>query len=115
MYGMPKPLGKVLVEGLLYPKRFIGGRMEAASSQDLDSLAPNQGAILDINGKRVAAFKDPAGKVILHSAVCTHLKCIVKWNEQEKTFDCPCHGSRFNADGSLKNGPAQRGLDDIQI
>ena len=82
-----------------------------SSNQSVDSLQANQGAVVEINGKKIAAYKDPAGKVILHSAVCTHLQCIVGWNDADKTFDCPCHGSRFNADGSLKNGPATRALD----
>ncbi len=95
---------------VLFPKRFLEGRMDKPTVP-VENLQPGQGAVVEINGKKVAAFKDPAGKVIMHSAVCTHLKCVVGWNETEKTFDCPCHGSRFNADGSLKNGPAARGLD----
>lgn len=101
---------KVLKEGFWYPKRFLEGRM-STTSRSADSLKPGEGAIVEVNGKKVAAFKDPSGKVILHSAVCPHLGCMVKWNSTEKTFDCPCHGSRFDADGSLKQGPSMRGLD----
>jgi Rieske Fe-S protein len=97
----------------MYPMRFVEGRMDK-SSQSVDALKPGEGAVIELNGKRVAAFKDPAGKVILHTAVCSHLGCIVKWNSTEKTFDCPCHGSRYHADGSLLNGPAQRGLDPLK-
>ena len=82
--------------------------------QSVETLQPGQGAVVEINGKKVAAYKDTSGRVMLHSAVCTHLKCIVQWNAAEKTFDCPCHGSRFEADGTLKNGPAQRGLDPVE-
>jgi len=109
---MSKTITQLVKQGLSYPGRFIGGRMQATTTS-LESLKPGQGAIVEVNGKKVAAFKDPGGKVITHSAVCTHLGCIVQWNEAEKTFDCPCHGSRFNADGSLKNGPAARGLDAV--
>lgn len=101
-----------LKQGILYPKRFVEGRMDKPTST-LDALQPGQGAVVEVNGKKVAAFKDPSGKVITHSAVCTHRQCIVKWNEGEKTFDCPCHGSRYQADGSLINGPAPRGLDPL--
>ena len=79
----------------------------------VEALKPGEGAVIELKGKQVAAFKDPAGKVILHSAVCTHLGCVVKWNDTEKTFDCPCHGSRYHADGSLLNGPAPRALDPL--
>ncbi len=109
---MSKTITQLVKEGLLYPGRFIGGRMQPAP-QSIDSLKPGSGGVVEVNGKKIDAYKDPAGKVILHSAVCTHLQCIVGWNESEKTFDCPCHGSRFNADGSLKNGPATRGLDPV--
>ncbi len=83
-------------------------------TQILDSLSSGEGTVVDMKGKKIAAFKDPSGKTTLHSAVCPHLGCIVKWNGQEKTFDCPCHGSRFGADGSLLKGPAQRGLDQVK-
>jgi len=107
---MSKSLFEVLKEGILYPKRFLQGRMEP-TNQTIQNIQPGQGAIIELDGKKVAAYRDPAGKVILHSAVCTHLGCIIHWNETDKTFDCPCHGSRFNADGSVKNGPAARSLD----
>lgn len=107
---MSRSLIRFLVDGLMYPKRFLEGRM-TDSTQTIKSLDPGRGGVIDLNGKKTAIYKDPAGKIILHSAVCTHLKCIVKWNETDKTFDCPCHGSRYSGDGTLINGPAPRGLD----
>jgi len=59
---------------------------------------------------QVAAYRDEAGALHRHSAVCTHLGCIVHWNATEKTWDCPCHGSRFAPDGHVLNGPAITGL-----
>lgn len=96
----------------MYPKRFLEGRMDHPNAK-VEDLKPGEGAVVEMEGKKVAAFKDPSGKVILHTAVCSHLGCIVKWNAKEKSFDCPCHGSRYKADGSLINGPAQRGLDPV--
>jgi Rieske Fe-S protein len=56
--------------------------------------------------KHVAVYKDPAGAVTECSAVCPHLGCVVQWNGTEKTWDCPCHGSRFDARGKVINGPS---------
>lgn len=112
MVLMKNSISKTIEQAIMYPKRFLEGRMDKSNS-NVETLAPNQGAVVELNGKKVAAFKDPSGRLILHSAVCTHLGCIVAWNGTEKTFDCPCHGSRFNADGSVKNGPAARALDPV--
>ena len=59
---------------------------------------------------KVAAYHDDSGTMHYHSAVCTHLKCIVAWNSAEKTWDCPCHGSRFDPMGAVINGPAIEAL-----
>ena len=57
--------------------------------------------------EKIAAFRDNSGELHIYSAVCTHLGCIVTWNPVEKSFDCPCHGSRFSASsGKVINGPA---------
>ena len=74
------------------------------------SLAAGEGAIVAIGGQPVAAYKDAQGGVTMLSPKCPHMGCEVAWNASDKTWDCPCHGSRFNADGSLKNGPASKGL-----
>ena len=59
-------------------------------------------------------FRDAQGKLTKKSAVCTHLGCIVKWNQAEKTWDCPCHGSRFMPTGEVIGGPAETALSDVQ-
>jgi len=57
------------------------------------------------SGKPIACYRDLDGDLHRCSAVCTHLGCLVSWNAVEKTWDCPCHGSRFDIDGHLLNGP----------
>jgi Rieske Fe-S protein len=62
---------------------------------------------------KVAVYRDDGGKLHERSAVCPHLGCIVQWNDAEKTWDCPCHGSRFEKLGSVINGPANRALNEV--
>jgi glycine/D-amino acid oxidase-like deaminating enzyme/nitrite reductase/ring-hydroxylating ferredoxin subunit len=82
---------------------------------DVDELEPGQGAILSKGLKRLAIYKDEGNRVHAFSAVCPHMGCMVQWNAEEKSFDCPCHGSRFTKDGVVINGPATVGLEKINI
>jgi len=66
--------------------------------------------VLFRSGKDVAAYRDDAGALHAVSAVCTHLGCLVSFNPAERSWDCPCHGSRFATDGSVLEGPA---VDDL--
>ena len=78
--------------------------------KSFDELAPGDAAIMEIDGKKVAAFKDEQGIVHAVSAACTHMGCVVGWNETDRTWDCPCHGSRFELSGEVIHGPATRPL-----
>lgn len=73
-------------------------------------LAPGEGAVVKVNGKNTALYKDAVGHVHAVSAVCTHQGCIVEFNPADSTWDCPCHGSRFTTDGSVIQGPAVEAL-----
>jgi glycine/D-amino acid oxidase-like deaminating enzyme/nitrite reductase/ring-hydroxylating ferredoxin subunit len=73
-------------------------------------IAPGEGGIIRRGLHKVAVYRDPMGVVVELSAVCTHLGCIVEWNTSEKSWDCPCHGSRFAPDGRVLNGPAKKAL-----
>ncbi|MGI9140419.1 MAG: FAD-dependent oxidoreductase [Gemmatimonadaceae bacterium] len=72
----------------------------------VESIEPGSGAVLRSGGKKIAVYRDDVGEVHMCSAVCTHLYCIVDWNSSEKSWDCPCHGSRFDPYGKVLNGPA---------
>ncbi|HET7449403.1 MAG TPA: FAD-dependent oxidoreductase [Gaiellaceae bacterium] len=76
-----------------------------------DDVKPGEGAVLRRGAKKVAVYRDEAGKLHERSAVCPHLYCIVDWNGAEKTWDCPCHGSRFDRYGKVVNGPAAADLE----
>jgi Rieske Fe-S protein len=78
--------------------------------KSFDELSPGDAAIMKIDGEYVAAFRDERGHVHAVSAVCSHMGCIVGWNETDRTWDCPCHGSRFELNGDVIHGPATKPL-----
>jgi glycine/D-amino acid oxidase-like deaminating enzyme/nitrite reductase/ring-hydroxylating ferredoxin subunit len=73
-------------------------------------IKPGEGAILREGASKLAVYRDEAGKVHKRSAVCPHLGCVVAWNSTERTWDCPCHGSRYSAEGKVYQGPANSDL-----
>src|SRR6476660_5170372 len=79
-------------------------------AQIASELAPGEGGVIEKRGEKLAVFVDKKGGQHLFSARCTHLGCTIGWNPAEHTFDCPCHGSRFNEMGEVVNGPAARPL-----
>jgi glycine/D-amino acid oxidase-like deaminating enzyme/nitrite reductase/ring-hydroxylating ferredoxin subunit len=89
-----------------YADYLTGGEVASA-----DEVAPGSGAIMRRGLSKVALFRDDTGALHEHSAVCTHLGCLVAFNDKERSWDCPCHGSRFDpTDGHVLNGPAIEGL-----
>lgn len=103
---------KLTSQSLLYPKRFIEGRLKK-SDKSIESLKEEDGAILTLEGKKVAVYKSVGGKIDKLSPVCKHLGCIVDFNQKEKTWDCPCHGSRYKSDGTVFQGPSTHNLDKL--
>ena len=85
---------------------------KAQNQSFIDSLLLEQGAIIEEDSENpIAVYKDKTGKINKFSAKCTHLGCTVTWNPLEKSFDCPCHGSRFLYSGKVINGPANSELE----
>ena len=82
--------------------------------ESTDEIRPGEGAIMRKGLSKVAVFKDESGDVQECSAVCTHLGCVVQWNAGEKSWDCPCHGSRFDTEGKVLNGPAIKALGEAE-
>ena len=79
-------------------------------TQVVSELAPGEGGIVERAGEKLAVYVDEGGETHVMSARCTHMGCTVAWNPGERTFDCPCHGSRFGPAGEVVNGPAARPL-----
>ena len=90
------------------------GWVTGGEVDSVDAIKPGEGALVRRGLRKIAASRDAAGKLTECSAVCPHLGCIVEWNSGEKTWDCPCHGSRYAADGHVVNGPAKDGLAPIE-
>ena len=80
-----------------------------------EKLTEGEGALMKLNGKTVAAYCDDKGEMHYLSPACPHMGCHVNFNKAEKSWDCPCHGSRFDIDGNLLTGPATTGLEKIDV
>ena len=108
---------KAISAGSVFFKEFVGGfrnymkaKKKDAKDNELDTLRVNEGKIIELSGKKYGVFCDENNELHFVGTECTHLKCTVRWNNDEKSWDCPCHGSRFSYEGKVLNGPANTGL-----
>jgi nitrite reductase/ring-hydroxylating ferredoxin subunit len=101
---------RYLKENLDYPFYFLRDRIAGAEPGTTDDLRFGEGKVLKLKEGKAAVYRDESGKLHVHSPVCTHLGCVVQWNAADKTWDCPCHGSRFLPDGEVLSGPAEEPL-----
>jgi nucleotide-binding universal stress UspA family protein/nitrite reductase/ring-hydroxylating ferredoxin subunit len=83
------------------------------AGRSLHDLEPGEGAIVEVEGTKVAAYREESGAFITLSPKCKHMGCTVGWNHRAKSWDCPCHGSRYERDGSVRNGPTRHPLDPV--
>ena len=104
-------MSKFLRENIKVAKHFFGDRVSHPQGGDLSELGHGDAAVTGVGLERVAAYRDGDGQLYTVSAVCTHLGCVVTWNPAEKTWDCPCHGSRFDFEGKVIHGPALHDLE----
>jgi nitrite reductase/ring-hydroxylating ferredoxin subunit len=93
---------------------WIGDRLSPSDDAALVQLQPEHGVVIQYEHQKVAAYRDNKGEVHLMSAVCPHMGCIVDWNTAEQSWDCPCHGGRFDCKGALLNGPPMHDLKPLQ-
>jgi glycine/D-amino acid oxidase-like deaminating enzyme/nitrite reductase/ring-hydroxylating ferredoxin subunit len=102
-------LKKFFMDNADVAKHLIKGKFDHPNTE-IDELANDEGAVVTINGKRKGAYKDTEGKVYVVDTTCTHMGCEVNWNHGDRTWDCPCHGSRFSFTGEVVEGPAEKPL-----
>jgi Rieske Fe-S protein len=83
--------------------------------ESLVSLAKGEAKVIKYEGHSLALYRDEDGKLHAVNPACTHIKCTVSWNAAEKSWDCPCHGSRFSFDGTMLTAPARKDLEVIDL
>ena len=98
------------VVGILAKSIFAGEKLH-----ELADLAPDEARVVKYDGESIALYKDASGNLHAVNPACTHIKCSVAWNNAEKSWDCPCHGSRFNCDGEMLTGPARKDLAPVNL
>lgn len=106
----PKQAAKEFVkENLNVASKLVGGKITTSVGSPAD-VSPGQAAVLIVGGESLAMFRDEKGTLHSVAAECTHMGCRVAWNTAERSWDCPCHGSRFDPDGAVLEGPANQAL-----
>ena len=106
---------RLVAENLDYPRYYIFDRLRQRKDKSgVQNVPRGSGKVITLDGQRVAVHRRENGDVVKVSAVCTHMGCLVRWNDAEHTWDCPCHGSRFTPEGLVVGGPAEAPLEKIE-
>lgn len=105
-----KDFAKLQVDAV---KGLVGDALKPAEVESVDEIEPGDGAIARVNGDKAAVYRDERGQLHCVAARCTHLGCIVHFNNAERSWDCPCHGSRFDFEGKVLQGPANQPLEQV--
>lgn len=101
---------KFVKENMHVAKHLVKDYLFYDKETQLKDLKPGEGKTLEIDDEKLAAYRDEEGKLHVVSSVCTHMGCVVHFNNAEKSWDCPCHGSRFSVEGEVLEGPAYHNL-----
>ena len=100
-----------IVENVDVATHFVKDRLSVPEEEGALDLIEGEGRVIEVDNENVAVCKLEGGEIHAVSAKCTHMGCIVSWNSAEKSWDCPCHGSRFSYDGTVIQGPANKDLE----
>ena len=108
-------LWNYLKENKDYPYYLAKSQLAGTAGDSIEAVGCGEGKILRLYGQKVATYRDEQGAVTTLNPICTHLGCTVTWNSAEKTWDCPCHGSRFTTKGGVISGPAMKPLANANV
>jgi nitrite reductase/ring-hydroxylating ferredoxin subunit len=111
---LPSP-GSLLRDQIAVAEHFVADRLRAVGARAPADLAPGEAATTTVGAHLAAVRRDPDGTLVALSGRCTHLGCAVAFNDDEQSWDCPCHGSRFGLDGAVLHGPAVAPLAPLDI
>jgi Rieske Fe-S protein len=106
---------KFIRENADVARHFVGDRLTPADERGLDELERGEGRLVQLGLRKVAAYRDANGTLHVLRPVCAHLKCIVHWNAAEASWDCPCHGARYDVDGKPIDGPSLANLEPYDL
>jgi Rieske Fe-S protein len=95
--------------------KMFGSILPKEKLESLVELAPGEGKVVRYENHKIALYKDQEGNLHAINPACTHVKCEVSWNNAERSWDCPCHGSRFSAEGEVLTAPARKDLEVIEL
>jgi glycine/D-amino acid oxidase-like deaminating enzyme/nitrite reductase/ring-hydroxylating ferredoxin subunit len=101
---------KFVNQNISVAKEFIKGKINKSKKMNAEIIERGKGEVIRKDGKDIAVYKDEEGNVMCLSAACTHMGCTINFNNAEKSWDCPCHGSRFDVNGEVLHGPATKPL-----
>jgi glycine/D-amino acid oxidase-like deaminating enzyme/nitrite reductase/ring-hydroxylating ferredoxin subunit len=110
-FHLLKEAGSIASAGAKVMGHFLGDRLPHAAPSDPAELAPGEGAVMRLDGGLRAVYRDEEGGLHIVSATCTHMGCIVGFNDAERTWECPCHGSRYATSGAVLQGPTTKPLE----
>ena len=107
-------LKRLVEENIDYPLYYVADRLRPHDGSGIENVPRGGGKVISLGGQRVAVHRKENGEVVKVSAVCTHMGCLVRWNDAEQSWDCPCHGSRFTPEGLVIGGPAEAPLEKVE-
>jgi glycine/D-amino acid oxidase-like deaminating enzyme/nitrite reductase/ring-hydroxylating ferredoxin subunit len=106
---------KFIKENVSVATHLVKDYLLTGDTAELKEVKLGEGKVIKMDGDQLAVYNDEQGQIHVVSAVCTHMGCVVHWNNAEKSWDCPCHGSRFSTDGDVLEGPAYDSLSKINV
>lgn len=113
--GDARAVGRLPKENVLVGGRWLADRLGRLRPGALEHLGPGEAGVVEVDGRAVGAYRHPDGRVEAVSVACSHMGCDVRWNGAERSWDCPCHGSRFATDGRVLDGPAVDPLEPVLV